>query len=64
MRLSPGSSLECQMALIKFATSQITEHFRLQSRILKFKVKIEKWFSLVSDGSIDSIFLRIHLNAG
>ena len=64
MILSPGSILECQMAVIKFASSHITENFRFGSKILKFKVKIEKLFSLASSGEILSIFLRIQLTAG
>ena len=31
--------------------------------MLKFKVKIEKWFSLASSGAMPSIFLRIQLTA-
>jgi len=43
MILSLGSILECQMALIKFAISHITENLRFESTMLKFKIKIEKW---------------------
>ena len=64
MILSLGSILECQMALIKFPTSHITEDLRVGSTMLKANVKIDKLFSLVSDGSIASIFRRIHLTAG
>ena len=39
-------------------------HSRVVSTLLKAKVKIDKSFSLVSDGSIASIFRRIHLTAG
>ena len=39
MILSPGSILECQMVLKKFATSHITENLRFESTMLKFKVK-------------------------
>ena len=64
MILSQGSILECQMALIKFATLHSTENFLFGSTMLKFKVKIEKWFSLTSSGAMPSIFLRIQLTAG
>jgi len=40
------------MALIKFATNHITEDLRVGSTMLKANVKIDKLFSLVSDGSI------------
>jgi len=52
MILSLCSFLECQMALIKFATNHITEDLRVGSTMLKANVKIDKLFSLVSDGSI------------
>jgi len=48
----------------RFATSHITENLRFELTILKFKVKIEKWFSLASSGAMPSIFLRIQLTAG
>jgi len=64
MILSVGSILKCQMALIKFAISHITENLRFESTMLKFKVKIEKWFYLASSGAMPSIFLRIQLTAG
>ena len=41
----------------------ITENLRFESTMLKFKVKIEKWFSLASSGAMPSIFLRIQLTA-
>ena len=50
--LSPGTILECQIALIKFATSHITEKLRFESTMLKFRVKIKKLFSWVSYWSI------------
>ena len=53
-----------QMGLIKFASSHNTENLRFESTMLQLKVKIHKLFSLVSDGSIASIFRRIHLTAG